>query len=178
MRIVSIVGARPQFVKLAPVSRAMADASESAEIAVNKVPVVFPAHPRIMAILEAGYTAWDKPDELMMIEPVGYLDMLKLLRHAQIALTDSGGLQKEALFLETPCVTLREETEWPETIEAGGNVLTGSDRDKVIEAVDQWRSKDVSSVAGGSGNAMPFGDGTAAEKIVDRILEFHELNKE
>jgi len=144
-----------------------------AEIAANKIPVVFPAHPRTMAILKAGDVAWDKPDQLVMIEPVGYLDMLKLLRHARIARTDSGGLQKEALFLETPCVTLREETEWPETIEAGRNVLTGSDREKVLEAVEHWLAAETANVADGSASAMLFGDGNAAEKIVDKILEFH-----
>jgi UDP-N-acetylglucosamine 2-epimerase len=144
-----------------------------AEIATNTIPVVFPAHPRTFAILKAGDIAWDRPDQLKLIEPVGYLDMLKLLRHARIVLTDSGGLQKEALFLETPCVTLREETEWIETIDAGGNVLTGSNRDKVLEAVDLWLTNKVPKPSSGSVDTMPFGDGAAAEKIVDRILEFH-----
>ena len=147
-----------------------------AEIAANKIPVVFPAHPRTMAILEAGDAVWDKPDQLVMIEPVGYLDMLKLLRHARIALTDSGGLQKEALFLETPCVTLRDETEWPETIDAGGNILTGSNREKVLDAVNHWLLTDQSGPDIESKRSAPFGDGSAAEKIVDKILEFHTEN--
>jgi len=148
-----------------------------AEIAANEIPVVFPAHPRTKAILEAARTDWVKPDQLVIIEPVGYLDMLKLLRHARLALTDSGGLQKEALFLETPCVTLREETEWIETVEAGGNVLTGSNRDKVVAAVEHWLSEDVVSIVGGTGSAAPFGDGDAAKKIVEKILEFHAGNR-
>ena len=107
-----------------------------AEIATDRIPVVFPAHPRTVAMLRKHDVEWKKPERLLMIEPVGYLDMLQLLGHARIALTDSGGLQKEALFLETPCVTLRDETEWPETIAAGGNILTGSSGSKVLEAVE------------------------------------------
>ncbi len=143
-----------------------------AEVATRHIPIVFPAHPRTTAILRSGSTQWSAPEGLMMTEPVGYLDMLKLLRHARLALTDSGGLQKEALFLATPCITLREETEWPETIEAGGNVLTGSSRDKVLNAVDAWLSPASESAAATDLGAAPFGDGTAARQIVNRILEF------
>ena len=143
------------------------------EIAEDRIPVVFPAHPRTVAILESSEAQWSKPDSLLMIEPVGYLDMLRLLRHARIALTDSGGLQKEALFLETPCVTLREETEWPETIDAGGNILTGSNREKILDAVNHWLAMNQSGPDIESKNDAPFGDGSAAEKIVEKILEFH-----
>jgi len=142
------------------------------EVAQRSIPVVFPAHPRTVGILESSSERWTKPDNLTLIEPVGYLDMLKLLRHARIALTDSGGLQKEALFLETPCVTLRDETEWPETIEAGGNILTGSNREKVLAAVDRWLSASQSESGTNGDRSAPFGDGSAAEKIVDKIVDF------
>ena len=144
-----------------------------AEIAKDRIPVVFPAHPRTVAMLESSDARWSKPDSLLMIEPLGYLDMLKLLRHARIALTDSGGLQKEALFLETPCVTLREETEWPETIDAGGNILTGSNRRKVLDATDHWLASNRKRQDMNSKKNEPFGDGSAARKIVNKILEFH-----
>lgn len=144
------------------------------EIAEKKLPVIFPAHPRTVAMLEKESSQWSKSDRLQLIEPLGYLDMLKVLRHARLALTDSGGLQKEALFVNTPCVTLREETEWPETIEAGGNVLTGSDREKVLSAIDAWLDGGRSGSVGSESAAAPFGDGSAAEKIVDELIELHK----
>jgi len=98
------------------------------QIASESLPVVFPVHPRTVAMLEASATSWKPVSQLKMIAPVGYIDMLKLVNHAKVVMTDSGGLQKEALFLNTPCVTLREETEWPETVDAGGNILTGAAR--------------------------------------------------
>ncbi len=143
-----------------------------AEVACSRIPVVFPAHPRTAAILESGETNWVKPGQFMLIEPVGYLDMLKLLGHARMALTDSGGLQKEALFLDTRCVTLRDETEWPETVDAGGNVLTGSDRARVLAAVDLWLAGTHKSPGQGDTKVTSFGDGKAAQKIVDKIVRF------
>ncbi|MCE5231395.1 UDP-N-acetyl glucosamine 2-epimerase, partial [bacterium] len=86
------------------------------------MPVVFPVHPRTRKTLKAMAA----PPNLILIEPVGYLEMLGLLARAELALTDSGGLQKEALFIGTPCVTLRGETEWPETIELEMNMLTSN----------------------------------------------------
>ena len=143
-------------------------------VAKHHIPIVFPVHPRTAAILEKSDGGWERPAELLMIEPVGYLDMLKLLRNARIALTDSGGLQKEALFLDTPCITLREETEWTETIEAGGNVLTGSDEGKILGAVQRYLADSAAGVTRADVPGTPFGDGDAANKIVDRILEFHQ----
>ena len=145
-----------------------------AEVAEKHIPVIFPAHPRTTAILGAESPGWRKPEQLVMIEPVGYLDMLELLGHARLALTDSGGLQKEALFVGTPCVTLRDETEWPETIAAGGNVLTGADRNRVIDAVEAWLAKGCRTGDGAEDGASPFGDGTAADKIVASIIEFND----
>lgn len=143
-------------------------------IARDHLPIVFPAHPRTAAILEKDNSGWKKPDGLLMIEPVGYLDMLKLLRHARIALTDSGGLQKEALFLGTPCITVREETEWTETIEAGGNVLTGTDPAKILAALEHYVAGSRQKTSTDSAANAPFGDGHAAELIVGKILEFHQ----
>jgi UDP-N-acetylglucosamine 2-epimerase len=72
---------------------------------------------------------------IRIIDPVGYVDMLKLLKHAKLVLTDSGGLQKEAFWSRTPCVTLRERTEWVETVEAGVNFLVGTDVNRIVQAV-------------------------------------------
>lgn len=117
-------------------------------------PVVFPVHPRTRAALGGAALA----PNVRAIEPVGHLDMLVLLRHARMVLTDSGGVQKEAFFLGTPCLTLREVTEWPETVEAGWNRLVGPDAEAIRSAVASWKPK-----------GMPpdglFGDGRAAERI-------------
>jgi len=101
-------------------------------------PIVFPVHPRTrqrIAELD-GMFSFDRPMcNVKLIDPIGYLDMLVLEANARVILTDSGGIQKEAFFLDVPCVTLRSETEWVETVQAGWNVLTGTDPRKIIETV-------------------------------------------
>jgi len=103
-------------------------------------------------------------DGLTLIEPVGYLEFVDLLDAAHRVLTDSGGVQKEAFFLETPCVTLRGETEWPETLTGGWNVLTDADGERIHRAID--RSIDPGQAA----DTQPYGDGTAASTI-KHVLE-------
>lgn len=145
------------------------------DIADEKLPVIFPVHPRTVGIMREHLPKWQHASRLRLIEPVGYLDMLKLLNHARIALTDSGGLQKEALFLGTPCVTLRDETEWPETVTAGGNVLAGADRERIL-AVTSDRLDDSEPVDFTAAGAGFFGDGLAATRIATRILEFAQVD--
>jgi len=140
-------------------------------IASEIMPIVFPVHPRTTAMLEKSGVRWQPADGLKMTEPVGYLDMLKLLGSARLALTDSGGLQKEALFLGTPCVTLRDETEWPETINAGGNILTGADPVRILSAVEHWLEHGFKQDPGRKqAIAAPFGDGNAAVAIVRNLV--------
>lgn len=119
-------------------------------------PVVLPAHPRTRARLEA--TGAGAASNVRWIDPVGYLDMLRLLADARRVLTDSGGVQKEAYFLGVPCVTLRPETEWVETVSAGWNVLVGSDPARIVEAARTFEPR-------GDRPAV-FGDGRAADAIV------------
>jgi UDP-GlcNAc3NAcA epimerase len=123
-------------------------------------PVVFPIHPRTRKTLETQTIVL--PDNVRAVPPVGYLDMLTLEQNAACILTDSGGVQKEAYLLGVRCITLRDETEWVETVQAGWNVLVGGDVDAIVAAYHDWFP------AGDRPDY--FGDGHAAEKIVP-ILE-------
>lgn len=128
-------------------------------------PVVFPAHPRTRAkIAELGDAFQSEcSGNLKMIEPVGYLDMLVLEENARLILTDSGGMQKEAYFFGVPCLTMRPETEWVETVEAGWNRLVGTDARSIRAAVRDFTTP---------GERPPlFGDGDAASKIISVLAE-------
>jgi len=121
------------------------------------LPVLFPVHPRSRARIDALEDVVLGPN-VRLLSPVGYLDMLALEQDARIILTDSGGMQKEAYAFGVPCVTLRPETEWVETVAAGWNVLAGIDQDAIIEAVTRraWPTTPPPPV---------FGDGHASEAI-------------
>lgn len=101
------------------------------------IPVVFPVHPRTRKYLEE-YGMWDRlPANFIVTEPLGYLDMIRSMGSAQKIVTDSGGIQKEAYMLGVPCVTLRENTEWEETLHDGWNILVGADREKMLTALNK-----------------------------------------
>lgn len=103
------------------------------------LPVVLPLHPRTRGRLaQAGA---ELPLNVTGIEPVGYLEMLNFVRGASVVLTDSGGLQKEAYYLGVPCVTMRDETEWTETVDAGWNVLAGADTGRILTAAEEMRTE-------------------------------------
>lgn len=121
------------------------------------LPVIFPMHPRTQKMMIVFGIS---PDDIKIISPVGYLDFLELESHATLILTDSGGVQEEACILQIPCVTLRENTERPETIEVRGNLLAGSDPDRIVNATERMMSSARSWI-------NPYGDGTAGEKIVE-----------
>jgi UDP-GlcNAc3NAcA epimerase len=128
--------------------------------------VVLPLHPRTRGAiqrhgLDSLLTA--KDSKLIVIEPLGYLDMLQLQQHAAAILTDSGGIQKEAYYLSVPCITLRDETEWVETVATGWNRLVGCDSDRLAIA--------VTDVIGQSEIAHPplYGNGYTAERIVEAL---------
>jgi UDP-N-acetylglucosamine 2-epimerase len=136
-------------------------------------PVVLPLHPRTTNVMrEAGITL-PGGTGLRAIEPLGYLDMIALVARARIVLTDSGGLQKEAFFLGRPCVTLREETEWVETVSGGGNVIAGTAPARIRDAVAGWDAALARAEPDfTAGVRAAFGDGAASAKIVTQIVEF------
>lgn len=123
---------------------------------------IWPMHPRTKKRLEEFVLP--VPANVQIVEPVGYLDMVLLERHAQIIATDSGGVQKEAYFHRVPCVTLREETEWVELVTCGANVLVGADTARITGAL----SND-SFISGDSFQNNLYGDGNAGLKVVETI---------
>ena len=125
------------------------------------LPVLFPVHPRTRNVISTeGIPITGK---LIDASPLGYLEMLAMEKHARKILTDSGGVQKEAFYLGVPCVTLRDGTEWPETVALGANRIAGTDREAIRAAV-------LESHENGWRNAGPYGDGKAAERIVSELL--------
>jgi UDP-N-acetylglucosamine 2-epimerase len=118
-------------------------------------PVLFPVHPRIATTVAAKR----RSSRVHFVAPLGYADMIAAVRDAHAAVTDSGGLQKEAYWLGVPCVTLREETEWVETVAAGWNTLAGADPARITAA--------VSGAARPASRPPLYGDGHAAERIIE-----------
>jgi UDP-GlcNAc3NAcA epimerase len=127
--------------------------------------VIFPLHPRTKKMIH-GYHLSAYCTRIYLIEPVSYFDMLKLEKNAKAILTDSGGVQKEAYWFSIPCFTLREETEWVETVKSGWNILVGTEKKRIIEEVNRLeKNRPIHK-------RMPmFGDGKASEKIVRKIAE-------
>ena len=143
--------------RLAPIVEALN------EIARADCPVLLPLHPRTIGYLEKYDLSFC--DNVKVIEPVSYLEMVALENNAQVILTDSGGVQKEAYFHAVPCITLRDETEWVETVESGWNTLTGADKQKIIAAVvEQKQLRDVAPAA-------IYGDGRAAQTITHLLIQ-------
>jgi UDP-GlcNAc3NAcA epimerase len=128
--------------------------------------VLYPIHPRTKKILKEFNLYFS--DKVKIIEPVGYLEMLILEKNASLILTDSGGVQKEAFFFNVPCVTMRDETEWTETVDLGFNIITGADTTNIIDAVSEFNNQGSLSI-----DSSPYGDGNSAEKILTAILEYH-----
>lgn len=124
-------------------------------------PTVLPLHPRTRQRLDQAGLKLNNP-HLHLLTPVGYLDMLQLEANASLILTDSGGVQKEAFLLQVPCVTMRDETEWTETVEQGANRLVGANSQSILQAVD---GVDVDF----NGVQLVFGDGRASKRIAETL---------
>ncbi len=127
----------------------------------SEIPVVLPLHPRTKKIIEENTIRV----AFRMIEPVGYLDMIQLTKNCALVMTDSGGLQKEAFFFDKYCITLRNETEWTELVDAGYNIPAGSDKEKIISSFQKLRNEKVGFTK------KFFGNGDASAKIAKQILE-------
>jgi UDP-GlcNAc3NAcA epimerase len=136
--------------------------TQSFEEIAKDIPVVLPIHPRTANILKKeGMSA----ENVKIIEPVGYLEMVYLLEHCKLVMTDSGGLQKEAFFFQKPCITLRDETEWVELVQNGFNTIVGADKSKILNAFQNQKYNlnfDVDL----------YGNGIASSNIVNSLLNF------
>ena len=122
-----------------------------------KLPIIFPIHPRTKKQLDKFGLIL--PEGIREVEPVGFLEMLLLEKNAKLILTDSGGIQEEACILQVPSVTLRFNTERPETLEVGASILAGTDKNQIIEATQNMLNKETNW-------PNPFGNGKSAEKIL------------
>jgi UDP-N-acetylglucosamine 2-epimerase (non-hydrolysing) len=140
----------------------------------KKIPdlkIVFPIHPRTVNILNEInlYKELQKCKNVKLIEPVGYIDFIKLIKCASKVVTDSGGTQKEAYLLKTPCITIRNNTEWVETISEGWNILTGIDVEKTTDAIINWNPQKISST-----HNHIFGNGKTSNIIVNHLKKVLE----
>jgi len=141
---------------------------DALEVIQNDLPILFPIHPRTRKNLEA-LGLQDRMDSLRnihLMDPIGYLDFLKLNSCAKVVLTDSGGIQEETTVLKVPCITLRENTERPITVEIGSNQIVGTDPEKILAAYrnatsGNWREPQI----------PPLWDGKAAQRIVRILFE-------
>lgn len=176
--VLDILNLQPQNYYLATIHRAentddftrLQNLFEALAEVGREKPVVFPIHPRTRKLL-AHVTSKRSIPYLKIIDPVSYFDMLILEKNAEKILTDSGGVQKEAFLLKVPCITLRNETEWVETLQYRWNLLVGTDKKTIISAL-KCKPQRKNSI-------NVFGKGRAGEKIVDVIKKFlaHENNR-
>jgi UDP-GlcNAc3NAcA epimerase len=122
--------------------------------------VIVPIHPRTKSVLDKEKIRV----AFRVIEPVGYFDMINLIRHSKLVLTDSGGLQKEAFFFQRPCVTMRDQTEWVELVSGGFNKLSGANARQILDAVKSFDSVQISD------SELLYGSGDASQKIVEHLI--------
>lgn len=131
------------------------------DLGTNGLRMVMPLHPRTAAVLASKVL----PASIQITSPVGHSEMIALASEARIGLTDSGGLQKELYWLGVPCVTMRDETEWVETVDAGWNIVAGADRDVIVKSVHRFLEEPLPS------RPPVYGDGRAASAVIKLIVE-------
>ncbi|HEX5187677.1 MAG TPA: UDP-N-acetylglucosamine 2-epimerase (non-hydrolyzing) [Nitrososphaeraceae archaeon] len=139
----------------------------------KKIPhskIVFPIHPRTTKILQRNnlYNKLKECNNVILIDPVGYIDFINFIKCASKVITDSGGTQKEAYLLNTPCITIRNNTEWIETISEGWNILTGIDVEKTTDAIINWFPQNLST------HNPIFGNGKTSNIIVNHLKKVLE----
>jgi UDP-N-acetylglucosamine 2-epimerase len=138
------------------------------ELSKHGTTIVFPLHPRTAKLLK-NYGLYDEiKRRIKIIDPLGYFDFLKLMRYAEKILTDSGGIQKESYILKVPCITLRENTEWIETIEDGWNVLAGTNANKIVRMAREFDTPQNYSALFGTGACSKITD--IIQNIADRLI--------
>ncbi len=142
-------------------NKRLSDILEALNNIAKEIAVILPLHPRTANIIRSSNY---KIENLTIIEPVGYLEMVYLLKRCKLVMTDSGGLQKEAFFFSKPCITLRDETEWVELIEKGFNTIVGADKQKIIETYKK-QNFDMDF------DINLYGNGIASKNIVDNLLK-------
>ncbi len=130
------------------------------------IPLIFPIHPRTRARLDTLETPLSQNGQFRLLEPLGYLDFLRLQMDAALVITDSGGIQEESTFLGVPCLTVRENTERPITVEMGTNVIVGQDMDLLSAAVSR-----ILEGKGKTGTIPPLWDGQAGERIAEIVMQ-------
>jgi UDP-N-acetylglucosamine 2-epimerase len=169
-RILTDLGLEPKGYLLATIHR-QSNADDSANLGdifkafgMIRERIILPLHPRTgKALKRYGIKA---PRNVTVTYPLGYLDMLMLEKNARIIMTDSGGMQKESYWLGVPCLTMRDETEWVETVASGWNMIVGCDPERIAEGIRRpWRNRQ---------RPLFYGDGHAAEKIADHIIKAGE----
>ena len=141
---------------------------DALEIIQNDIPVVFPTHPRTLRNLKSFNfeNRFKQLSHLQLIEPLGYLDFLKIMSCARVVLTDSGGIQEETTILKIPCLTLRENTERPVTVESGLNQIVGTNPERIVKAYKEVMKSDIEEP-----HIPPLWDGHAAERIAAILIQ-------
>jgi len=176
--IINRLGLEPKAFFLCTIHRAENTDDEerirSIFVALNEIstrhPVVLPLHPRTQKIASSLNLLTDPANsKLVIVPPVGYFDMIELLKHTKAVITDSGGLQKEAYFFGKPCITLRDETEWVELLANGANMLTGASSTKIIDACNQLSDKFSNT------DSQLYGSGYASKNIIKLISQNYAL---
>lgn len=151
---------------LQSIFRALLDISDS-----QQIDVVLPLHPRTRNLLHTQLTEEllkriEHTSRFKLIEPASFFEIIRLEKHARVVMTDSGGVQKESFFFETPCVILRPETEWVEIVDAGAGIITDADYNRIIWAYNELANKEISF-------PFLFGDGHASDAILSEIVEYY-----
>jgi UDP-N-acetylglucosamine 2-epimerase (non-hydrolysing) len=145
-----------------------------AMIKLKPLTIVFPAHPRTTKQLRKFklLNKIQKQEHIKLVNPTGYHETLKLMKNATLVLTDSGGMQKEAFWLRTPCITMRENTEWIETVQLGANHLTGANAQRIVSVARQIIEDKQRVAKKMKGLPNPFGNGRASQNILEAIRSY------